>query len=166
MEEKSAGTFCIEYRKRILFLMPQISTEDLSQGSPPKQLQAECAYFSRNSDQIYIFDPTTTATIKMYFPGERDAAGFLHSIHVWWTISIAKGKVNSSYHFGNAAVEIDNKPVFLRSFCQWLKQWDENKIANCEASTLSKQNREALQRTSSCHAALIEDSVAVVLILF
>ena len=67
---------------------------------------------------------------------------------------------DSSYHFGNAAVEGDNKPDFLRSFCQWLKQWDENKIANCEAFTLSKQNREALLRTSLCHAALIEDLVA------
>ena len=114
MEEKSAGTFCIEYRKRILFLIPQIRTEDLSQGSPPKQLQAECAYCSCNSHQIYIFDPTTAATIKMYFPGERDAAGFLHSIHVWWTISIAKGKVNSSQRWAKSSY-VDDFKIKIKS---------------------------------------------------
>ena len=41
-----------------------------------------------------------------------------------------------------------------------MKQWDESKIVNCKAFTLSKQTCEALQRTLLCHATLIEDLLA------
>ena len=41
-----------------------------------------------------------------------------------------------------------------------MKQWDESKLVNCKAFTLSKQTCEALQRTLLCHATLIEDLLA------
>lgn len=126
---------------------PKISSNVLHPGNNKQSVPLALA----------IFDPTTTAAIRSYFPDKEDAAGFLNLINVWWTISNAKGKVNTNNRIGNAAVFGDHKPEFLRALSQWLKQWDEAKIANCEKFTLSKQTSEALQKTLLCHAALIED---------
>lgn len=106
---------------------------------------------------LAIFDPTTIAAIRKYFPEREDAAGFLHLINVWWTISNSKSKVNTSYRLGNAAIFGDKKPQFLRALAEWIKKWDNAKIRNCERFTLSAQTSHALQRTLLCHASLIED---------
>ena len=107
---------------------------------------------------LAIFDPTTVAAIRTYFPVSEDAASFLSLIHIWWTISNAKVKENSSHHLGNAAKKGDNKPKFLRAFAQWLKEWEHSsRIANFEKFSLSSQTSQALQRTLLSHASLIED---------
>jgi hypothetical protein len=106
---------------------------------------------------LAIFDPTTIAAIRKYFPEKEDAAGFLHLFHVWWTISNSKVKINSRHRLGDAAKIGDKKPQFLRAFAQWVREWDTAKIKNSEKFTLSNQTSHALQRTLLCHAALIED---------
>ena len=106
---------------------------------------------------LAIFHPSTSASIKYYFPERKDAAQFLHLINVWWTISNSKDRFNSSYQLGNAAVPGDNKPQFLRALADWIENWDSEKIRNAERFTLTAQTSYALRRTLRCHAALIED---------
>ena len=69
----------------------------------------------------------------------------------WWVIS------NSNYWLGNAAVLDDCKPKFLRMFAQWLQEWQDQKLSNCQKFTLSAQTSAALIQTAKCQAALIED---------
>jgi len=106
---------------------------------------------------LAIFDQSTSASIKYYFPERKDAAEFLHLFNVWWSISNSKERFNSSYRLGNAVVPGDNKPQFLRSLADWIETWESEKIRNAERFTLTAQTSYALRRTLRCHAALIED---------
>ena len=106
---------------------------------------------------LAIFDPSTSAAIKKYFPGQTQTANFLTLINTWWTISNSKRPTNTSFQLGDAARIGDRKPGFLRAMANWIEQWDAMKIQNAEKFTLSAQTSSALRRTLRCHAALIED---------
>ena len=106
---------------------------------------------------LAVFEESTAAGIKTYFPERDDAAGFLRLFNVWWKISNSKQRYDSSNRLGNAATLGDNKPEFLRAFADWLDKWDSEKIPNCEKFTLTAQTSAALKRTLRCQAALIED---------
>ena len=106
---------------------------------------------------LAIFDPSTIAAIRHYFPQYADSAGFLELVNIWWTISNSKSNFNYHNKLGNAAVKGDGKPQFLRSFASWLENWKRLQIPNVQKFTLSAQTSAALVRTLRCHAALIED---------
>lgn len=106
---------------------------------------------------LAIFNPSTIAAIRHYFPEHADSAGFLELVNIWWTISNSKSRFNSHYKLGNAAVKGDGKPQFLRSFASWLEIWKQRQIPNSQKFTLSGQTNAALVRTLRCHASLIED---------
>lgn len=106
---------------------------------------------------LAVFDPSTIAAIRNYFPDKEDSAGFLNLIYVWWTISNSKVRFNSRDKLGDAAVKNDGKPEFLRSFADWVDTWQNQKLRNTEKFTLSAQTSAALCRTLRCQAALIED---------
>ena len=106
---------------------------------------------------LAVFHETTAAAIEYYFEDKDDASGFLKLFNSWWTIVNSKERFNSHNRLGNAAVADDGKPQFLRAFANWLDQWDEMKLPNCEKFTLSAQTSSALKRTLRCHASLIED---------
>jgi hypothetical protein len=106
---------------------------------------------------LAIFDESTSAGIKYHFPDRDDASEFLKLFNTWWTISNSKQQFNSHHRLGNAAVANDNKPRFLREFANWLEEWENEKIPNCENFCLTAQTSDALRRTLRCHAALIED---------
>ena len=53
---------------------------------------------------LAIFEETTIAALKRYFPSGNYAAQFLHAFHVWWSISNSKQRLNSRNSIGNAAV--------------------------------------------------------------
>ena len=93
---------------------------------------------------LAIFHESTSAAIRNYFPDKRDAAGFLTLFNSWWTISNAKQKFNTNNRLGNAAVDDDNKPQFLRAFANWVDIWDEQRIPNCEGFCLTAQTSNAL----------------------
>ena len=42
----------------------------------------------------------------------------------------------------------------------WIQNWQEKKIYNCEKFTLTSQTASAFARTLKCHASLIEDLLA------
>ena len=106
---------------------------------------------------LSIFDPTTTAAMLRYFPQAQDSAGFLKLLHTWWMISNSKQRFNSKNSLGNAAIHGDGKPTFLRKLADWVQEWSQQKLPNCEKFTLSAQTSAAFVRTLRCHACLIED---------
>ena len=64
---------------------------------------------------------------------------------------------SSRDHLSNAATHNDSKPDFLRKFADWIAEWRDSRIKNCEKFQLSKQTSDAMILTLKCHAALIED---------
>ena len=72
-------------------------------------------------------------------------------------ISNSKQPFNSKNSLGNAATHGDGKPTFLRKLADWVQEWSEQKLPNCEKFTLSAQTSAAFVRTLRCHACLIED---------
>lgn len=126
---------------------PQLSTNAIHPGNCKQSVPAALA----------IFHPSTSAAIIYYFPEKKDASQFLNLVNIWWTISNSKLRINSNNSIGNAAVEGDQKPLFLREFADWIESWDGIKIPNAEKFTLTAQTSSALRRTLRCHACLIED---------
>ena len=62
---------------------------------------------------LAVFDPSTIAAIQQYYPENQDSTGFLHLVHVWWTLPNSKVQFNSRNKMGNAVVEGDSYPDFL-----------------------------------------------------
>ena len=106
---------------------------------------------------LAIFDPSTRAAILKYFPQVQDSADFINLFHTWWMVSNSKQRFRNGYRLGDAAVEHDVKPIFLRKFSEWLQEWQNEKLPNSERFGLSAQISSALIHTSKCQAALIED---------
>ena len=109
---------------------------------------------------LAIFDETTIAAVKSYFPEKASAAAFLTLFSKWWVLSNSKARHSTANYLGNAAVIGDNKPSFLRAMADWIQNWQEKKIPNCEKFTLTLQTASAFVRTLKCHASLIEDLLA------
>ena len=70
---------------------------------------------------LSIFDATTSAAIESYYLDRYDVSGFLKLINLWWKISNSKQRYNTSFRIDDAAVEGDNKPLFLQAFADWLE---------------------------------------------
>ena len=51
---------------------------------------------------LAIFEPSTIAADRMDFPEFKDAAGFLHLVHVWKTISSTNARSQCNDRLGNA----------------------------------------------------------------
>ena len=94
----------------------------------------------------------------MHFPECKDAAGFLHVVNAWWTISNSNAWFQCNVMLGNASVLNDSKPKLLGAFDDWLDSWQHQKIPNCERFTLSIQSNAAehFHYTLQCPTNLIE----------
>ena len=101
---------------------------------------------------LAIFDESTSAAIKSYFPDRLDAANILSCFHKLFVICNSKQRFNTANQLGNAAVSGDNKPDFLLSFADWVETWSA-----CPAFTLTSQTSHALITTLRCTAYLITD---------
>ena len=64
---------------------------------------------------------------------------------------------NSNNRLGNAAILGDNKPTFLRALADWIEEWKDESISNCERFTLTENTHSALNCTLRCTASLTED---------
>ena len=127
---------------------PELSAKVLHPGNFKQNVPVALAIFSRS----------TATGIRHYFPDKADdAASFLHLVDVWWTISNSKSRFNTSNRLGNAAVLNDKKPEFLRAFADWIDEWDNLKLPNCDKFNLTAQTSHALRCTLRCHAALLEE---------
>ena len=99
-----------------------------------------------------IFDETTIAAFKSYFPDRHDIYGFLYIINVWWQISNSKSRYSPSL-LNNAVIADDGKPEFLTYFADWLEKWSS------ESSNflLTKQTSNALIQTLRAQGELIKE---------
>ena len=106
---------------------------------------------------LAIFEETTIAAVKSYFPEKASAAAFLTLFSKWWVLSNSKALYSTANYLGNVAVIGNNKPSFLRAMADWIQNWQEKKISNCEKFTVTSQTALAFARTLKCHASLLED---------
>ena len=88
---------------------------------------------------LAIFDETTIAAVKSYFPEKASAPVNLTLCSKWWVLSNSKARYSTANYLGNAAVIGDNKPSFLRTMADWIQNWQEKKISICEKFTLTSQ---------------------------
>ena len=86
---------------------------------------------------LAIFDETSIAAAKSYFPEKASAAAFLTLFSKWWVLSNSKARGSAGNYLGNAAVIGDNKPSLLPAMTDWIQNWQEKKIPNCEKFTLT-----------------------------
>ena len=106
---------------------------------------------------LNVFHRSTAIGITEYFPECKDAAEFLKLIDTWWTVVNSKQQWNTSNRLGDAAINGDMKPQFLRKFADWVEEWQNLKGSNSEKFTLTAQTSDALIITLRCTASLIED---------
>ena len=59
---------------------------------------------------LAIFDETTIAAVKLYFPEYASAAAFPTLFGKWWVLSNFKPRYSTENYLGNLAVIRDNKP--------------------------------------------------------
>ena len=57
---------------------------------------------------LALFDNTTIAAVKSYYPTRSDVSGFLNLIHTLWTMSNSKQRYSAN-PLGNAIVLLDSK---------------------------------------------------------
>ena len=72
---------------------------------------------------LAIFNETTIAAWKSYFPEKASAAALLTLFSKWWVYLIPKLGIQ------------DKKLSFLRAVTDWVQNWQEKKIPNCEKFT-------------------------------
>ena len=101
---------------------------------------------------LAIFDETTSAAIRSYYPNRLDAANFLNLFHKVLVICNSKQQFHTSNMLGNAAIADDNKPAFLDSVANWVKNW-----SLCSIFTFTKQTSHALVTTFRATSGLITD---------
>ena len=73
----------------------------------------------------------------------------------WWVVSNSKTEFNSNNRLGNAAI-LGDKPTFLRALADWIGEWKDEIISNCERFTSTENTSSAQKRTLRCTASLIE----------
>ena len=95
---------------------------------------------------LIIFHEITAAAIQSYFPDEKSTVEFLKLFSKWWVISNSKTTYDTNNYLGNAVVNIDQKPPFLRAMAEWVQGWQTERIPNCENFTSTVQSGSALVR--------------------
>ena len=106
---------------------------------------------------LAVFDEATHAALTKYFPPRKYAAVFLHTFHVWWTIS------NSMHHFkkmssqGNHDAFKNVIPEFLGWFASWIAHWTLQKLPKSRKFTSYAQKTASLNHTMQFKTTLNED---------
>ena len=99
---------------------------------------------------LSIFDSTTIAACKSYFPDRGDVTGFLSLINHWWLVNNSKRRFGPN-PFCNAVIPNDCKISFLNAMASWIEDWSSSTSTLC----LSKQTADALLRTLRSQSLLI-----------
>ena len=100
---------------------------------------------------LSIFDETTIAAIKSYFPERDDMSSFLENFQKWWTIANSKQRFSPN-PLGNAAVAGDGKTHFFMALANWVEEWQTS-----PAFTLTSNTSSALILTLRAQTMLIEE---------
>ena len=86
---------------------------------------------------LAIFDETTIAAVKSYFSERESSAAFLTLFSKRWVLSNSKARYSTANYLGNPAVIGEKKPSLLRAVADWIHNWQEKKIPDCEKFTLT-----------------------------
>ena len=70
---------------------------------------------------LAISHETTAVAIQSYCPDESSTVEFLKLFRKWWIISNSKTAFCTNNYLGNAAVNGDQKPLFLRPMAEWVQ---------------------------------------------
>ena len=103
---------------------------------------------------LAIFDETTIAAIKDYFPDRNDMSSFLDIIHTWWMIANSKQRFHPN-PIGNAVTDGDGKIEFFRKLADWIENWQKSPFF-----PLTPQTSSAMIATLRAQASLMEDLLA------
>ena len=95
---------------------------------------------------LSIFDESTIAAVRSYFPERTDIAEFLTIIRTWWTIANSKQRYSPNA-LGNAIVIGDGKTDYFTSLADWIEEWQK-----CPAFTLTPHTSSALILTLRAHS--------------
>ena len=79
---------------------------------------------------LSVFDCTTMAACKSYFPDRSDVSGFLTLINHWWLLSNSK-QTFCPNPLGNAVVANDGKILFMNSMAHWIEDWSFTSATFC-----------------------------------
>lgn len=104
------------------------------------------------SRALAIFDETTSAGIRSYFPSRCDAADFLNRMHKVFLICNAKEETHGSDALGDAVRSGDNKIEFLQAVANWIEQW-----SNISQFSLSVPTSKAIVISLRAQASLLDD---------
>ena len=112
----------------------------ISSGSPKKSTQKTYQVTHPDSNKqsvsltLAIFQESTTAAIKIYFPNRLDAANFLTLFYKVFVICSSKQGFSTWNQLGNAAIQGDHKPEFLLLVADSVETW-----SNFPSFILTKQ---------------------------
>ena len=79
---------------------------------------------------IVIFDESTIAACRCYFPDRDDMPNFLKLVLTSWTIANSSQRF-SSKPLSHAIVPGDDKIQFYQSFANWLEYWSSGSCNFC-----------------------------------
>ena len=86
---------------------------------------------------------------SLTFQMKKSPVEFLKLFSKCWVVSNSKTSLNTNNYLENAAVNGDQKPLFLRAMAEWVEAWQTERIPNCEKVTLTAQTSWALVRTQN-----------------
>ena len=131
--------------------MPRYQLEKNSkannEGTTPRKLQ------TKRSDSTYNISWDNCCCYSILMNSDESSTDeFLKLFSKWWFTSSSKTVFSTNNYLGNAAVNGDQKPLFLRAMAEWVQPWQTERIPNCEKFTLIAQTGSALVRTLPCIA--------------
>ena len=100
---------------------------------------------------LAIFDQTTIAGIKSYYPNRYDIVGFLQIFNIWWAISNSKQRYSPN-KLNSAVVSSDGKMKFFVVLADWIEAWCKSKNF-----TLTQQTSAAFITTLRGQAMLVNE---------
>ena len=124
-----------------LKMAPKLSYQALHPGNKKQNVPLALA----------VFDETTIAAAKKYFPHRKDLSGFLTIFNTWWKITNSRVRYEPN-SMGNAIEKGDGKTEFYRALADWIDKWCE-----CPYFTLTRQTGNALSFTLRSQAMLIDE---------
>ena len=112
---------------------------------------------------LAIFDETTYAAIRSYFPNRKDAAAFLHLISVWWSISNSKVRYNTNNYLGNGITMSGGKLEFLLKLADWVEEWSKSPMFTFTSQTTKALMTTLIRATAALAYDLLNESYEYVL---
>ena len=135
----------------------QIRCLNFTPTKDPKKRASQVLFFAtcrwrKLELAIAIFDESTIAACRCYFPDRDDMPNFLKLVLTSWTIANSSQRFSSN-PLSHAIVPGDDKIKFYQSFANWLEYWSSGSCNFC----FTKQTVNALIWTLQSQALLFTE---------